>query len=169
MFDFARRLYATSISMGIKNTPVLPQLLQVIHLLTMGVVIVSVLVIVLRVHGRAYAEVPLQQTWNRFGSWFWRALTVMACTGVIMAVAEPLREVSALSFWLKMTLVLGGMIGMLRLKRRMTNRAAEPIAASTRHIAKLVLAAWMLVLFLGRGVGYDIPIWGALSPRAHIQ
>lgn len=165
MLEFARRLYATSFSMGIKNTPVLPQLLQVVHLLTMGVVIVSVLVIVLRIHGRAYADEPLPQVWRRFASWFWRALVVMACTGAVMAIAEPLREASALSFWLKMTLVLAGIVGMLRLRRRVT----DPAPASTRHIAKLVLLAWMLALFLGRGVGYDIPLWGQLSPRAHIQ
>jgi hypothetical protein len=169
MFDFARRLYASSFSMGLKNMPVLPQLLQVIHLLTMGLVLGSVLIIVLRIHGRAYADEPLQRVWQRFATWFWRALTVMACTGAIMAIAEPLRESSALSFWLKMTLVLGGVTGMLRLKRRMTGPTAEPVAASTRHVAKLVLIAWMLVLFLGRGVGYDIPLWGSLSPRAHIQ
>jgi putative copper export protein len=167
VFDFARRLYASSLSMGIKNTPWLPQLLQVVHLLTMGLLIGSVLIIVLRIHGRAYADEPLQQVWRRFAPWFWRALAGMACSGIIMAIAEPLREASALSFWLKMVLVLTGVAGMLRL-RRIANRA-EPVGPSSRHIAKLVLVAWMSVLFLGRAVGYDIPIWGSLSPRAHIQ
>jgi hypothetical protein len=168
MFDFARRLYASDLSTGIKNTPALPQLLQVIHLLTMGVVIGSVLIIALRIHGLAYVEEPLQQTWRRFAAWFWRALAVMAVTGIVMAIAEPLREASALSFWLKMTLVVSGTVGMLCLKR-MANRTAEPTTASMRHLAKLVLLAWMLALFLGRAIGYDIPIWGSLSPRAHIQ
>jgi hypothetical protein len=167
LFDSARRLYASGLSLFIKNTPLLPQLLQVMHLLTMGVLIASVLVIVLRIHGRAYAEEPLQRTWQRFGPWFWRALAVMACSGLVMAIAEPLREASALSFWLKMILVLSGVAGMLHL-RRIASRA-EPVGSSSRHVAKLVLVAWMLVLFLGRAIGYDIPIWGSLSPRTHIQ
>jgi hypothetical protein len=135
----------------------------------MAVVIGCVLVIVLRVHGLAYAEQPMQQTWQRFGSWFWRALILMAITGAVMAVAEPLREASALSFWLKLVLVVAGVTGMLALKRRMMAHASTPAGASMRHVAKLVLLSWMLVLFLGRAIGYDIPIWGSLSPRMHLQ
>lgn len=169
MFDLARKLYGTGLSMGIKNMPVLPQLLQVIHLLTMGVVIGSVLVIVLRIHGLAYAEEPMQQTWRRFGVWFWRSLMIMAVTGAVMTFAEPLREASALSFWLKMVLLTAGIGGMLALKRAMTTHTSACGSPSTRHVAKLVLLSWMMVLFLGRAIGYDIPIWGSLSPRAHLQ
>jgi hypothetical protein len=93
----------------------------------------------------------------------------MAITGAIMAVAEPLREASALSFWLKMVLVVAGVVGMLALKRKMMTHASTPAGASMRHVAKLVLLSWMLVLLLGRAIGYDIPIWGSLSPRMHLQ
>jgi uncharacterized membrane protein YqgA involved in biofilm formation len=168
MFDLARRLGATGLSLGIKTMPVLPQLLQVIHLLTMGVVIVSVLVIALRIHGLAFADQSVQQTWNRFASWFWVALSVMALTGIAMALGEPLREASALSFWLKMSLVLLGILGMFKLRRMLSTRTDGTLPASARHTAKLVLLAWMLVLFLGRSIGYDIAIWGSLSPKAHL-
>jgi hypothetical protein len=168
MLDFARWLGATAVSTGIRSFGALPQLLQVIHLLTMGVVMASVLMIVLRIHGLAFTDQPMQQTWQRFASWFWYALGVMALTGATMAIAEPLREASALSFWLKMTLVLAGIAGMLALRRSVVKQSDAAASASTRHAAKLVLLAWMLVLFLGRSIGYDVPIWGLLSPKAHL-
>ena len=60
MFQFARWLGATPPSMAIKTIPGLAQLLQVIHLLTVGVVLASLLLMVLPL-------VPIAQTkgWRR--------------------------------------------------------------------------------------------------------
>ncbi len=52
------------------------------------------------------ADEPFSAVWQRFAPWMWSGLVVMAITGVLLIVGEPPREFGALSFWIKMTLVL---------------------------------------------------------------
>lgn len=169
MFEFARWLGATPLSTGIVSIPWLARILLTLHMLTSSIVFGSVLMIVLRIHERGVrADRPFDQTWRRFAPWLWYALATMALTGIIMAICEPLREVSALSFWLKMMLIVAGSFGLLGLRRSVARRPGAEISAATRHAAKLVLAIWIAIILLGRGIGYDKAIWGALSPKNYL-
>ncbi len=85
------------------STWIIP-LLQSIHIVTIGVVFVSSLMIALRVMGRMRADEPFAAVWARFAPWMWYGLMVMVVTGVLLVIGEPVREFTALSFWLKMTL-----------------------------------------------------------------
>ena len=154
--------------MAIKTIPLLPQLLQVIHLLTAGIVLASLLVIVLRLHGLAFSGLPCAQVWRRFSPWFWCGMMVMALTGLTFILGEPLREFSALSFWLKVVLLATGMAGMLRLGKKLGDATAAEVAPATRRLALVLLCMWLLVGILGRFIGYDIPVWGTLSPRSNL-
>src|SRR5262245_47619667 len=73
-----------------------------------GIVLVTMLIIAARVLGHIYTDEPLAVVWARFARWFWTALVVMACTGLVLSISEPIRQVSAMSFWIKMTLILIG-------------------------------------------------------------
>lgn len=170
MFDFARWLATTPPSMAVKTIPGLAQLLQVVHLLTAGVALASVLLIVLRLNGLVPAMGGSARNCPRncqyLAVWFWRAMAIMAATGLAFILGEPVREFSALSFWLKLALLAGGSAGMLWLGRRFREQG-EPTPAM-RRIALAVLLLWICVGLLGRFIGYDIPIWGMWSPRAHL-
>src|SRR5256885_12660724 len=80
-------------------------LLQSIHIVTIGIVFISSLMIVLRVLGYMRADEPFAAVWRRFAPWMWTGLGVMVVTGVLLVMGEPVREFTALSFWLKMTLL----------------------------------------------------------------
>jgi hypothetical protein len=73
--------------------------------------------VVLRILGRYRADEPFTAIWQRFAPWMWWALAVMAATGLVLIIGEPLREASALSFWLKMALILVGVLSVLGLRR----------------------------------------------------
>lgn len=166
MLEFARWLGTTPPSMAIKTIPGLAQLLQVIHLLTVGVVLASLLLMVLHLHGRAFDGQAGGLAWRRLSRWFWYGMTVMAVTGLAFILGEPLREFSALSFWIKVVLLATGCCAMLWLGRRMNGaNAATP---AMRRVALGLLMTWIAVGLLGRFIGYDIPIWGAWSPRSHL-
>lgn len=158
MFELARWLGSTPLSAGIVSVRWLPQVLLTLHMLTVGVVFGAVLMLVLRLHARARADEPFEQTWRRLAPWFWRALLVMLLTGILLFICEPLREVSALSFWLKMLLIITGAFGMHRLRR----------PDATPQAAKLVLAVWIAVILLARAIGYDLTLWGALSLKHYL-
>jgi hypothetical protein len=163
MFEFARWLGGTKLSIAIQSTLWLTPLLQAIHIVMIGIVFVSVLVIVLRAHGRVRADEPFDQVWRRFGPWLWSALVVMALTGILLIVSEPLREAKALSFWLKMLLIVVAIASVTGLHRATAGISGTAIPASTRLTAKFVLLLWVVIIFLGRAIAYDAEVWGRLS------
>ncbi len=169
MFEFARWLGATPLSTGIVSIPWLARILLTLHMLTSSIVFGSVLMIVLRIHQRGVrADRPFDQTWRRFAPWLWYALATMALTGMVMAICEPLREVSALSFWLKMMLIVVGVVrparaqafggdaaGSRNPRRHSTRRETRARHLDRNHPAR-------------RGIGYDKAIWGVLSPKNYL-
>ena len=163
MLEFAEWLQATPFSVAIQSTLWLTPLLQTIHITMIGIVFVSMLMVALRVLGQVRADEPLADVWHRFAPWFWTALGVMLGTGVILTIGEPVREVSALSFWLKMSLIVIGVISALYFGR--TVAAAAGAAASSvyssraRVVAVATIVLWLVIIFLGRSIAYDVEIW----------
>ena len=163
MHAFAEWLGSTPLCIAIQSRLWLTPLLQTIHITMIGIVFVSMLMVALRVLGQVRADEPLADVWHRFAPWFWTALGVMLGTGVILTIGEPVREVSALSFWLKMSLIVIGVISALYFGR--TVAAAAGAAASSvyssraRVVAVATIVLWLVIIFLGRSIAYDVEIW----------
>src|SRR5215831_16549341 len=105
MHEFAEWLQATPVSVTIQSVAWIIPLLQSIHITMIGIVFVSSLMITLRVVGSVRADESFAAVWSRFAPWMWGGLVVMALTGLPLIVAEPVREFTAVSFWLKMALI----------------------------------------------------------------
>jgi hypothetical protein len=148
---FAGWLAQTSPSLAIQTNEWVIPTVQSIHIVAIGVVVGSVLMIALRILGYAGRDQTLAQTTSRFGPWALWGLAVLALTGVLMVVGEPARELLALSFWLKMALVIVATAATWMLRRR-----------SSRALAVLTLLIWASVVVLGRLIAYDY-VWGSWS------
>ena len=162
MHAFAEWLGSTPLSIAIQSRLWLTPLLQTIHITMIGIVFVSMLMVALRVLGQVRADEPLAEVWHRFAPWFWAALGVMLGTGVILTIGEPVREVSALSFWLKMSLIVIGVISALYFGRTVGAAAggANPVHSSrARVVAVVTILLWLAIIFLGRSIAYDVEIW----------
>jgi len=127
-----------------------------------GIVFVSMLNVALRVLGLIRADEPLADVWRRFAPWFWSALCVMAATGLVLSISEPIRQVSALSFWLKMSLLAVGIVSALSFGRAIRNAtgATNPVSSGkARVVAVATILLWVAIMFLGRWIAYDVEIW----------
>ena len=169
MRELAEWLQATPVSVTIQSVSWIIPLLQSIHILTIGVVFVSSLMIALRVLGRMRADEPFADVWSRFAPWMWAGLVVMAVTGVVLVIGEPVREFTALSFWIKMALLAVGvastaLFGRTLKPTTLTAGAEFSAAAKTGVVALVVL--WLAIIFLGRAIAYDVEVWGSLAPHA---
>ncbi|MGH8258311.1 MAG: DUF6644 family protein [Steroidobacteraceae bacterium] len=179
---FAEWLQASAASQTIKSVSWIVPLVQSIHIVTIGVVFVSSLMIALRVLGGMRADEPFEAVWRRFAPWMWTGLAVMAATGLTLITAEPVREFSALSFWLKMLLLAITVTGIAlyghALRPAKSARAvpaenaapAAPEASATfspsaKAASVLIVALWIAIIFLGRAIAYDGAVWGSLSPH----
>jgi hypothetical protein len=161
---FAEWLQTTPVSVTIQSVEWVIPLLQSIHILMIGVVLISILMIALRVLGRVRMDESFGVVWSRFAPWMWSGLVVMAITGVILIVGEPIREFTALSFWLKMGLIAVGVATTAMFGRSLRPAVQGPEfspAAKVATVATLVL--WVTIIFLGRAIAYDTEVWGSLS------
>lgn len=172
MHDFSEWLQATPVSVTIQSVTWIIPLLQSIHILMIGVVFISSLMITLRVLGRVRTDEPFTAVWRRFAPWMWSGLAVMTVTGSILVIGEPVREFTALSFWLKMALIVIGVATSAVFGRtlgRHASTAGAPGAAATefsaasKAVAIATVALWLAIIFLGRAIAYDVEVWGSLS------
>ena len=167
MLAFAEWLQSTRFSITVQSVEWVIPLLQSVHILMIGVVFVSTLVVALRVLGRMRTDETLALVWGRFGPWIWTALVVMAVTGLLLVIGEPVRQVTALSFWLKMLLIVVAVVGTAWYSRSFKIAAAAGPASAVPGGAKAAavasIALWLAIIFLGRAIAYDSQVWGSLS------
>lgn len=166
MSGFAAWLHATSLSQTIQTVSWVVPLLQSIHIVMIGIVFVSSLVIALRVLGYMRADESFAQVWARFAPWLWVAFGVMVATGLLLVIGEPARQFTATSFWLKMALVVAAVLvttGLRALMRHAPHDAGSPLEGPARPAAVGLLVLWVAIIFLGRAIAYDVEVWGGLS------
>ncbi len=166
---FSEWLHATPFSQTIQRVTWIIPLLQSIHIVMIGIVFVSSLVIALRVLGYVRADESFGAVWGRFKPWLWSALGTMIATGLLMIAGEPARQFGALSFWLKMGLVvLAVLVTTLlgTLMKHAKHDAGQPLEGPARPAAVGLVVLWVAIIFLGRAIAYDVEVWGRLSPHA---
>jgi len=168
--EFAAWLQATSLSVTVQSAGWIIPTVQSIHILMIGVVFVSSLMITLRVTRSVRADEPFAAVWSRFAPWMWGGLVLMALTGSVLIIGEPVREVTALSFWLKMALIAISVTTIVIFGRTVrpdtrTSATAE-FSVGRRAVAVATVVLWLAIIFLGRAIAYDVEVWGSLSLHA---
>jgi hypothetical protein len=163
--SFAQALGGSPLSIWIQSHLWVTPLLQSIHIVMIGVVFVAILMITLRVLGKVGTDETFATVWHRFSPWMWGGIGVMALTGTVLGIGEPVREASALSFWLKMSLIVIGILSALTF-----GRALRPLAyvgdaqfsGGAKAVAAGTVVLWLFIIFLGRAIAYDVEVWGSL-------
>ena len=161
MREFAQWLAQTGVSQTIQTHLWIIPTVQSVHIAAIGVIVSSVFMIDLRIFGLAGRDQTLPQTAQRFTTWLWGALCLLFATGVLMVVGEPVRELMATSFWMKMSLIAIGSGIALSFQSRMKRDEAPH-----KGVALLTLLVWASIIVLGRLIAYD-NVWGSwsLGPR----
>ena len=172
MIQFTDWLSRTALSLAIQTHEWVIPTIQSIHIVGIGIVLVSVFMIVLRILGLAGRDQSLVETTARFGPWLFSALYVMLATGTLMVIGEPARELLAFSFWLKMSLVvlatvIAGFFGSSVRKNEAYWESSIIKNLSTKSLALFTLLIWIAIVILGRLIAYD-HVWGSWShaPKA---
>jgi hypothetical protein len=153
---FTAWLHATALSQTIQAVRWIVPLVQSIHIVMIGIVFVSSLMVCLRVLGRAGTDLSFDEVQRRFMPWIRGALAVLLATGIVLIIGEPAREFGATSFWLKMLLVV--IAGGLNL-----SLARAPATSSARGRAIALVIVWVAIVFLGRAIAYDVEVWQSLA------
>jgi putative copper export protein len=166
--SFAHSLAKTDLSHALRvhESWLIPGV-QSIHIVGIAIIMGSLLMIVLRVLGWAGTDQTLRQTTERFGPWIIGALILQLVTGIIMILAEPVRELVNFSFWTKMVFVAVGTflagVFLIRLPKRDQQSDALMNRTSFKSLAVITFVVFLCIIVLGRLIAYD-HIWGSWSP-----
>ncbi|MEO6340828.1 MAG: hypothetical protein ABIO39_12355 [Caulobacteraceae bacterium] len=169
MLKFAEWLSTTAPSVFIQTHQawMIPTI-QSVHIMGIGLVVGCNFMVTLRILGWAAMDQTLRQSHDRFGPWLTGALWLVATTGLLMVIGEPVRELVTFSFWLKMALVAVVVLIAVSFQRSLRrhaqaweNTGANGAAAKGMAILTCVILACIIIL--GRLIAYD-HVWGHLSP-----
>src|SRR5690606_23133085 len=100
--------------------------------------------------GWVRTDEPFGAVVNRFAPWIWGGLAVMLATGLILILAEPVREFSSTSFWSKMTLIVIGVASAVMFRRALgpAKLAAGRdlhFSARSKTVAVVTVLLWLAI------------------------
>ena len=131
-------------------------IIQFIHILSIAAAFGALLMVSLRVNGWAGASMTLVETARRYIPWMWWGLAMLATTGLLLIIGEPVRELINPIFWIKMVLVVLTVLFSIVYTRKLANRAQADggVAPGGRAGSFLLIAAWCVIMLCGRWIAY---------------
>jgi hypothetical protein len=159
LIAFCEALAETPLSLFIQGIEWIIPLVQTIHILAIAVVMGSVGLIDLRLLGLAGRSQSIVSMAGRLLPAVWIALGVLACSGAILAIGEPLRSLANPAFHLKMLLLLVVVSLTLFLQRSLrTDPTFWELSPARRLTARLTavvsLLLWVAIIVAGRWIAY---------------
>jgi hypothetical protein len=162
LHSFATWLYATAPSAFIRSQEawMIPTI-QSFHILGIAMAVGSAFMLAMRVTGWLGTDQTLLQTQQRYGPWLSGALWVLLASGALLVLAEPPRELDAVSFWLKMSLV--ALMAVVAFTFGRSVRRNETAVLRVKWAVPLTFVVWAAIIMLGRFIAYD-QVWGRIIP-----
>jgi hypothetical protein len=156
---FCSWLQQTAFSQTLQNVEWIVPAVQTIHILAIGAVISSALIINLRLFGILATDQTLARVSARYLRVIWCALPVLLVTGSLLITAEPLRSLGSPAFQLKMAMLVCVSIILLVYQSRLARTApgAPRSGQAPRHGGILTVASlllWISIIFAGRWIAY---------------
>lgn len=153
--EFALWLTETSSSMVLQtNFWAIPSI-QTIHILAIATLFGSALFVNLRVLGLVGTYRGLGETAQRFKHWMNWSIVVLALTGGLLVLAEPVRELINPIFWIKMGLVPLTVLIMIPFNRSVAKaETTGGVTAAMRFTSVLLIILWCAIMFAGRWIAY---------------
>jgi hypothetical protein len=128
---------------------------QVIHILAISASFAAVLMLNLRIFGLA-GHATLAETSHRYAVVLWWALAFLILSGLLMIIGEPVRELVNPYFWIKMALVVLGIVVAVLFSKNLSRQAADDGTASggVRAVALVLVILWCMIMWCGRWIAY---------------
>ena len=148
--------YGTAIGEGIRNSTWLFPVIEAFHLLGLGLVAGSVLLVDLRLLGVGLSKQPAAQLWASARPWLLGGVTVMFASGTPLFLSESIKCLYSFPFWVKMTSLLLVLLFTFTVLRRVTQaRTTSDQPLSGRATAIISLVLWFGVAWGGRWIGFS--------------
>ena len=152
-------LQNSGLAVGIRNSLIWFPVLEASHVIALGLVFGTILIVDLRLLGIAGRERSYGRVSNDVLKWTWAAFALAVITGGLMFTTNAKVYVDNTFFRLKFALMALAGLNMLvfqftlaRTHGMWGDRRSAPVLGRTAAIASLLL--WLGVIFMGRAVGF---------------
>jgi uncharacterized membrane protein SirB2 len=154
--EFCAWLSDTPLSQYIQDTFWMIPTVQTVHIVSIAIVMTSMAMLDLRLVGITGRRQSLTEVGSRFLPWAWVALVVLACSGTILIIAEPGRELINRVFWLKMSLLTAVVIltAFFQMMLRRRKGFWEQHRAAAVLLGSVSLVMWVGIVAAGRWIAY---------------
>jgi uncharacterized membrane protein len=153
MADLAQWLTSLPLSLALRRIAWLFPLLQTVHILSIGLMLSSVIMISLRLWGVSRTQ-AIAALGHRYMPWIWTSLVVVTVTGIVLIVGNP-RSLRDPALQVKLWLMVPAIATTLVLAIAMRGDALWQKNPRARAMMSLATAAtlvlWLGVTFAGRG------------------
>ena len=130
-------------------------IIQVVHILAISASFASVLMINARMFGIAGSS-SMADTANRYIRVLWWSFLILVISGLGMIIAEPIRELINPIFWIKMGLVVVGVLVATWFHKGVLKHVAggRDIVASDKATGAFLVLLWCVIMLCGRWIAY---------------
>jgi hypothetical protein len=159
LLTFCHWLSQTSWSIALRGDPYDYPVLLIVHVLSIAFFGGMVAMGNLRVLGMAMRDTPVSQVIEQFRPWKWTGFAILAVSGMILTVSDPLEYYDNIAFWFSLVLlVLLGVnslifrFGVYRSVALWDNGPDIPFSA--QRWAGISLFLWIFLVFVGRAIAF---------------
>jgi hypothetical protein len=157
--DFSLWLSETAPCLWLQEKFVAIPSFQSIHILAIGILFGSTLMVNLRILGFAGGGHSVEAMFRRFMPWVWGGLATLIVTGIILLVSEPVRNMVNPIFWIKMGTLLVTLLVTIWFQSAVSKRLVGWDRSASgqgvvRTAAWALIVLWCLVMAGGRWIAY---------------
>jgi len=154
--EFCRWLAATPLSEHIQDAYWVIPTVQTVHIVSIAIVMTSMAMLDLRLVGIAGRRQSLTQMADRFLPWVWTALVVLLCSGTILIIGEPGRELLSEVFWIKMSLIVTALVLTATFQTVLHRNTGfwERHRRTAVLLGSVSLVIWVGIVAAGRWIAY---------------
>lgn len=148
--------YATGVGETIRNSVWLFPVIEAFHLIGLGIIGGTVLLVNLRLLGVGLTRQPVAQLSAEVQPWMLGALALMFASGIPLFLSEATKAYYSFAFWVKMVSLFLVLLFTFTIHRRVTQSSLtidRPDLAKLTGIVSLVL--WFGVAWGGRWIGFS--------------
>jgi hypothetical protein len=131
------------------SSPYIGPVVNLIHLLSMVVFAGALLIVDLRLIGLGLKDTPLSQIARDARPWLIASLIVIVLTGIPQTMERATDQYVTSTFWVKMYLILFGIIWIITVRRRAV-RVDRPVGAWPKFVGVVSIFTWGSVAALAR-------------------
>ena len=155
LLEFCRWCNGSSFGHGIRDSVWLFPFIETFHLVALGVLGGSILLLNMRLVGLRFPAMPLRELACELRVWMAGSLVVLLASGFLLFCTEAVKMYGNWAFRLKMLMLVLAVLFTFTLHRRLTLMEEARIAAAWRWLAAaLCVMLWAAVGLGGRAIGY---------------